>query len=301
MLRAFSCEGDDVRQVVVTAPAKVNLFLGIGGIRPDGYHDVTTVIHTLELADTVRLTLADTFSLTCSEDLGIPAEDNLALRAAIAFAEEFGEPAGVAIDLTKRVPAGAGLAGGSSDAAAVLAGLAALTGRDVGAPRLAALAQRLGADAAFFLAGGAALMSGRGDEIVRVLPAISVPVVLVKPVAPVHTALAYRAFDACPVAPGSPDAVIAALESGDGAALGEALANNMTACAIALVPEVEDALAWVSTEPGVLGAAVAGSGSSVYAICSNDEVAQRIADDASKRGFWSVATATRTAGVTWTE
>ena len=290
-----------MRQVVVMAPAKVNLFLGIGGIRPDGYHDVTTVIHTLELADTIRLTLADAFSLICSENLGIPAEDNLAFRAAVAFAEEFGEPSGVAIELTKRVPVGAGLAGGSSDAAAVLVGLAILTSRDVTDPRLAALAQRLGADAAFFLVGGAALMSGRGDEIERAVPAIGVPVVLVKPSAPVHTALAYRAFDADPVAPGNPDAVISALEAGDGGALGRALANNMTACAIALVPEVADALAWVSTEPGVLGAAVAGRGSSVYAICSNDGVAQRIADDASRHGFWSVATTTRTTGVTWAE
>jgi len=290
-----------MRRVVVTAPAKVNLFLGIGGTRPDGYHDVTTVIHTLEFADTVAIELADEVSLTCSEDLGIPAEDNLAFRAAIAFAEEFGEPRGAAIELTKRVPAGAGLAGGSSDAAAVLAGLAALTGRDVAEPRLAALAQRLGADIAFFLVGGAALMSGRGDEIERALPAISVPVALVKPLAPVHTALAYRAFDADPVEAGEPSAVVAALESGDAAALGRALANNMTGCAISLVPEVGDALAWVSTEPGVLGAAVAGSGSSVFALCSDDGVARRIANDAPGRGFWSVATATRIAGVTWTE
>lgn len=290
-----------MRTVVVTAPAKVNLFLGIGAIRPDGYHDVTTVIHTLEFADTIRLELADTFSLTCNEDLGIPAEDNLAYRAALAFAEEFGAPGGVAIDLTKRIPAGAGLAGGSSDAAAVLAGLAALTGRDIEDARLAALAQRLGADVAFFLAGGAALMSGRGDEIVRRLPAQSIPVVVVKPAAPVHTSLAYRAFDADPVEPGTPDAVVAALEAGDQVALGLALENNMTRCAIALVPEVEDALAWVRAEPGVLGAAVSGSGSSVFALCSDDGVAQRISDDATRRGLWGVATATRTAGVTWTE
>lgn len=301
MLRAFSCKGDDVQRIVVTAPAKVNLFLGIGGVRPDGYHDVTTVIHTLELADTLTLTLADTVSLTCNEDLGIPPEDNLAFKAAIAFAEEFGEPAGVAIDLIKRVPAGAGLAGGSSDAAAVLAGLAVLTGRDIADPRVAAIAQGLGADAAFFLAGGAAVMSGRGDVIERVLPALCVPVVLVKPPAPVYTSLAYRAFDADPVAAGTPDAVIAALEAADPTALGLALSNNMTDSAIALVPEVADALAWVSTRPGVLGRAVAGSGSSVFAICADDETARRIADDAPRHGFWGVATSTRTTGVTWTE
>jgi 4-diphosphocytidyl-2-C-methyl-D-erythritol kinase len=301
MLRAFSYERDEVERIVLTAPAKVNLFLGIGALRPDGFHDVTTVLHALEFADMLQLTLADSFSLSCTEELGIPAEDNLAFRAARLFAEEFGGLPGVAIELTKRIPAGAGLAGGSSDAAAVLAGLAALTGREASDPRLVTLAQSLGADTAFFLEGGAALMTGRGDVIERRLPAVRVPVVIVKPASPVPTSAAYRAFDADPVAPGDPAAVIAALESADAPALGAALSNNMTGSAIALVPEVADALAWVSAESGVLGSAVAGSGSSVFAVCADERVARRIADEAPGRGLWGVATATRTTGVTWTE
>ena len=133
MLRAFSCEGERVREIVVTAPAKVNLHLGIGGVRPDGFHDVTTVLHTLEFADTLRLTPSESFTLTCDTDLGIPAEQNLALRAARLFSAQYREPAGVAIELTKRIPAGAGLGGGSSDAAAVLAGLAAMTAEGLAA------------------------------------------------------------------------------------------------------------------------------------------------------------------------
>ena len=300
MLRAFSCEGENVRAIVVTAPAKINLHLGIGGVRPDGFHDVTTVLHTLTLADTIRLTPAASFSLSCDTDLGIPAEQNLALRAARAFHQEFGEPAGVAIELSKRVPSGAGLAGGSSDAAAVLAGLAEMTGHQDD-PRLATVARELGADAAFFLAGGAVLMAGRGDLIVRTLPPLEVAVALVKPPAPVHTALAYKEFDANPVAAVAPDGVIAALEAGDAAALGASLTNNMTDCAIALVPDVADALAWVSTLPGVLGAAVAGSGSSVFALCADEGVAARIANEAPARGLWGVATTTSLAGVTWAD
>lgn len=289
-----------MREIVVTAPAKVNLHLGIGGVRPDGFHDVTTVLHTLEFADTLRLAPSESFTLTCDTDLGIPAEQNLALRAARLFSAHYGEPAGVAIELTKRIPAGAGLGGGSSDAAAVLAGLAEMTGR-VGDPHLATIARDLGADVAFFLAGAAALMSGRGDEIVRMLPPLRVDVVLVKPAAPVHTALAYQAFDERPVPAASPTAVIAALEAGDSWALGAALANNMTDCAISLVPEVADALAWVSAEPEVLGAAVAGSGSCVFALCADEDAAQRIANLACARGLWCVATATRLSGVTWTD
>jgi len=301
MLRAFSCEGDDVRRIVVTAPAKVNLFLGIGSVRPDGYHDVTTVLHTLEFADTIRLEPAPTFSLTCVPDLGIPAEDNLALRAARAFADVFEMSGGAAIELTKRIPSGAGLGGGSSDAAAVLAGLAEANGNDAADPRLVEVARTLGADVPFFLVGGAALMTGRGDRIEAALPAIVAPVVLVKPSAPVPTAAAYRAFDADPVEAGDPGPVLDALQLADASSLGAVLTNNMTAAAIALVPEVADALAWMNAEPGVVGAAVAGSGSAVFAICADERTARRIADQAPSRGFWGLATSTRTSGVTWSE
>jgi len=301
MLRAFSYEGDDVRRIVVTAPAKVNLFLGIGPVRPDGYHDVTTVLHALEFADTIRLELAPTFSLTCTPDLAVPAEDNLALRAARAFAGAFGMTEGIAIELTKRIPSGAGLGGGSSDAAAVLAGLAVMHSVERADPDLLRVAQALGADVAFFLADGAVLMTGRGDVIERTLPAIVVPVVLLKPPAPVPTAAAYRAFDADPAPASDPEPVITALRQADAVALGAALANNMTAAAISLVPEVADALAWVSDEPSVLGAAVAGSGSSVFALCADEQSARRIAELAPSRGFWGVATSTQTSGVTWTE
>jgi len=290
-----------LQRIEVTAPAKVNLFLGIGAVRPDGYHDVTTVLHTLEFADTIALEPAPTFSLNCSEELDIPAEENLALRAARAFAEAFEMAGGVAIELTKRIPSGAGLGGGSSDAAAVLTGLAELHGIESADPRLLAVAQALGADVPFFLLGGAALMTGRGDRIERMLPAIAVPVVLVKPRAPVPTAAAYRAFDADPVPAGDPAAVLDALLHANPSALGAALSNNMTACAVSLVPEVADALAWVNVVPGVFGAAVAGSGSSVYALCAAEQVARRIADEAAGRGFWGMATSTRSSGVTWTE
>ena len=110
--------------LTITAPAKVNLFLGIGGVRPDGYHDVDSIFQTLELHDTIHLTPSDELTLACDEDLGIPAHDNLAFRAARAFSETFDVDVLVDIAIEKRIPSGAGLAGGSSDAAAVLAGLA---------------------------------------------------------------------------------------------------------------------------------------------------------------------------------
>ena len=107
-----------MRSLTVMAPAKVNLFLGVGPLRPDGYHSVQTVLHTLALSDTVRLTPADELTVTCDPDLGIPAENNLAYRAARGFSAAFGVDVLLDIHVDKRIPSGAGLGGGSSDAAA---------------------------------------------------------------------------------------------------------------------------------------------------------------------------------------
>ncbi|TLM78483.1 MAG: 4-diphosphocytidyl-2C-methyl-D-erythritol kinase, partial [Actinobacteria bacterium] len=183
--------------LVVTAPAKVNLFLGVGAARPDGYHDVTTVLHALSLHDTLEISPAETLTLDCEPDLGIPAEKNLAWRAATEFSRAVGREPAVALRLRKRIPHGAGLGGGSSDAAAVIAGLASLWGLPRDDERCEAVARALGADVAFFLEpAGAALMTGRGDVIEQALrPLAGVPVALVRPETPVPTPAAYAAFD----------------------------------------------------------------------------------------------------------
>jgi 4-diphosphocytidyl-2-C-methyl-D-erythritol kinase len=290
-----------VQGLTIIAPAKVNLFLGIGGVRPDGYHAVDSIFQTLDLHDTIHLTPSDELTLVCNEDLCIPAEMNLAYRAARAFSAAFEVDVLLDIVVEKRIPAGAGLAGGSSDAAAVVAGLAHWASLPLDDPRLQAVARTLGADVAFFLVGGAALMHGRGDELVRKLPDVSIDVAIIKPDVPVSTADAYRAFDANPQPLGDPLAVASALESGAGpAALGEALANNMTAASLAVASEVGDALEWMRLQGGVLGALVAGSGSAVFSVCDSPEVALRIAADAAERGMWSAATKTRPTGVSVT-
>jgi 4-diphosphocytidyl-2-C-methyl-D-erythritol kinase len=108
-------------ELVAIAPAKVNLYLGVGSLRQDGYHEVTTVMHALELADVLRIRSADELTVTSDRDLGIPMHENLAFRAARAFSATFEVDVLVDIAIEKHVPAGAGLGGGSSDAAAVLA------------------------------------------------------------------------------------------------------------------------------------------------------------------------------------
>lgn len=283
----------------VIAPAKVNLFLAVGSVRPDGYHEVTTVLHAIELCDTITIEPAEELSLVCEPDLGIPAEDNLAYRAAVLLARELGREPRVALRLAKRVPHGAGLGGGSSDAAGVIAGLARLWGVERHDERCLAVAAALGSDVPFFLGeSGASLMVGRGDELAEALPALSgVPVVLVRPDAPVPTAAAYSAFDAEPVASGEPGATRSALFAGDVAAVAAALANNLENAASAVVPAVAEAIAWVRGCGGALGAAVAGSGSAVFAVCDSRETAERIAAEAAQRGWWGAASALRAGGV----
>ncbi len=283
----------------VSAPAKVNLHLAVGARRADGYHALTGVFHALALHDEIEIRESGSLELTCATELGVLPHQNLAYRAAVAIGHALGREPRVSIVLTKRIPHGAGLGGGSSDAAAVIAGLATMWGIDPRDERCIAVARSLGADVAFFLVpGGAALMTGRGDVVERELPAAEgTPLVLVRPPRSVSTAAAYAAFDRDPMAVSPPDAVIAALESGGAAALGAAVFNNLAAASISVVSEVADALAWVRTSEGVTGAAVSGSGSAVFAVCESAAAARMTAERARERGWWSLATALGGSGV----
>ena len=151
------------------APAKVNLTFEALGRRADGYHDVRTVMQAISLADEIEFAPAAGLSLTIAH--GAPAfaaphgEDNLAMRAARLLQREAGAAQGAAILLRKRIPAAAGLGGGSSDAATALLGLRRLWELDVDADALRELAARLGSDVPFFLSGGTALAEGRGERL----------------------------------------------------------------------------------------------------------------------------------------
>jgi 4-diphosphocytidyl-2-C-methyl-D-erythritol kinase len=224
------------------------------------------------------------------------------------MADRFGRPLDVAISIEKRIPAGGGLGGASADAAAVLVGLAQLWGivpdaasdAAAGDPAVLEIARRLGADVPFFLEGGAALFTGRGDVLALALPALGADVVLVKPVDPVPTAAAYAAFDRLAVReqPPSPELLVRALGTGNAAAVASALFNNMTAASTSLVPGIRDAFALLAADSRVLGSAMAGSGSTVFGICEDGAAAARIADAARERGFWAAASRLSPSGCT---
>lgn len=283
----------------ITAPAKINLYLAVGATRPDGYHDVTTVLQALEFGDELLMRPSSSLDLICDQDLGIPAEENLAYRAALLFGEAADRSPDVAISIAKRVPHGAGLGGGSSDAAAVIAGLAYLWEIPLDDARVMRSAAALGADVPFFITGGTALFDGRGDRFVRALPTRDAVITLVQPPATVSTAAAYAAFDAhtreC--VPG-PRHVTDAIRFDEPDALGAALHNNMTDASAGLVPAIADALALCRSAPGVFGAAMCGSGSAVFAMCEDVGVGNELATAARERGWWSTVTRTSDRGVT---
>ena len=153
------------------AHAKINLTLEVLGKRDDGYHDIVSVLQTIDLADELRFEPHPEIVVEC-DATNIQPEENLALRAALALREALGEERGAKITLTKRIPTAAGLGGGSSDAAATLLGLSRLWEQDMSPSDMGAVARALGSDVSFFLFGGAALVEGRG-EIVTPLPELS--------------------------------------------------------------------------------------------------------------------------------
>lgn len=166
---------------MVLAPAKINLSLEVLGRRPDGYHEVVTVLHTIGLAD--RLTFHPSDSLALHSDIpGLPAEQNLAWQAALMLQRETSASSkGVSISLEKRVPEAAGLGGGSTDAAATLKTLNVLWGLKLPRARLLALAAKLGSDVPFFIKGGCAIGTGRGDVVKALRPIPSWWAVVLRP------------------------------------------------------------------------------------------------------------------------
>ncbi|MEN6429290.1 MAG: 4-(cytidine 5'-diphospho)-2-C-methyl-D-erythritol kinase, partial [Coriobacteriales bacterium] len=186
--------------LTLLAPAKINLYLAVGGRRSDGYHDVVTVLQSLDtrLSDVVTVTEAESFSVVCEPDIGLPVEDNIATRTISALAGFAGRTPDVAVRIEKQIPAAAGLGGASADAAAVLVGACRLWGIDANTPQVLGLAQSLGADVPFFISGGTAVYGGRGDVLLRRLTTPRFAVVLANADEPVPTPAAYAAFDRLP-------------------------------------------------------------------------------------------------------
>ena len=174
--------------------AKINLALAVLGKRTDGYHEIQTILQTIDLHDDLEFRLSTDLRLKCMGLEGLHTEDNLVWRAALGLKNMLGETRGAEILLRKRIPVGAGLGGGSSNAASTLLGLCRLWTRELSSHELVSLARTLGSDVPFFLQGGTALGSGRGDEIQRLDELSCASLVVIFPGFPVSTGDAYRSL-----------------------------------------------------------------------------------------------------------
>jgi 4-diphosphocytidyl-2-C-methyl-D-erythritol kinase len=270
---------------VLHAGAKVNLVLEILGKRDDGYHEIATVMQAVDLSDRVVLESADRLELRTS-DPALPIDaTNLALRAALALAKSAGIDRGARITIDKRIPVAAGLGGGSADAAAVLVGLNRMWGLRWPLARLADLAVELGMDVPFFLHGGAALGTGRGEHLEPV-EGMPLALVLVNPGFAISTAEAYRAVSAGLYTDGSrAQAMARALAGRMQAGVARSLYNALEAAVAPAHPEIGRMTATL-VAAGALGAAMSGSGATVFGIARSLEHARQIQARVT-RGRWS--------------
>lgn len=282
-----------------TAPAKLNLCLHLGARRPDGYHDLASLVAFAELGDALAAAPASALSLTVDGPFAaaVPAgPDNLVLQAADALARAAAGAGravpGAHLALTKRLPVASGIGGGSSDAAAALHLLNALWGLRWPGPRLAAIGLPLGADVPVCLAAATQVMEGIGE---RLRPGPSLPaaaLVLVNPGVPVPTAEVFRAVGE------RRGAVLPELPQGFAELPGlcawlTATANDLEAPARRRAPEIAAVLAALRSRPECRFARMSGSGATCFALCDDDGAAAALAKAVARPGWWVAATRLR--------
>lgn len=280
--------------VTVRVPAKINLQLAVGPLRPDGYHDLATVFHAISLSDEVTVAEADTDSVAVSgEGAGDVPEDggNLALRAVRALRAVTAlrgivpDPGGVAVTIRKRIPVAAGLAGGSADAAAALVACNELWQAGLSQRELCEVAGEVGSDVAFAVLGGTAVGRGRGERLTPALvPQARYHWVLAFADGGLSTPKVYGTLDRLRdsgqaetvTEPELSTELMTALRAGDPERLGRSLSNDLQAPAIVMFPALRKTLD-AGLESGALGALVSGSGPTCFFLARDDSRATDLA------------------------
>ncbi len=292
--------------VVVRVPAKVNVQLGVGGRRQDGFHDLANVFFAVALGDEVTATPGVGVSLTCTgpDAAHVPLDDsNLAARAARLLAAHHGIEADVHLHIAKAIPVAGGMAGGSADGAAALVACDALWALGTPLPVLLELAAELGSDVPFALIGGVALGRGRG-ELLTALPVsgtfhwvfavaeggLSTPAVF-RECDRLRDEAGTGSADTDVPTPDADPALLAALATGDPAALAAALSNDLQSAALSLRPDLAATLL-AGAEAGALGALVSGSGPTCAFLVKDADGAQAVAAALTASGTCRTAHAT---------
>ena len=284
-----------MRSYTLIASAKINLYLEILGARPDGYHELAMVLQSINLADQIHLRAlpTDTIRVHCQHPQVPTDKSNLAYRAAelmaAQFPQAFAQYGGVEITIRKHIPVAAGLAGGSTNAAAVLVGLDLLWKLGLTQAELQELAAQLGSDVPFCVTGGTAIATGRGDKLSPLPNLESFYVVLGKHRSlAVSTAWAYQTYrqqyvgsdlasdtylDRASAVHSGP--IIKAITHGDGVQIGQRLYNDLERVVLPEHPQVLQ-LRQAFHRSGVLGAMMSGSGPTVFGLCESYAQAQQV-------------------------
>lgn len=278
------------RSVRTRAPGKINVYLAVGSLQEDGYHDVATAYQAVSLYEDVTAVEADDFSVEFTGPVdasGVPVDArNLAIRAARAVAAKSGYRGGVHLTIEKHVPVAGGMGGGSADAAATLVAVDALWGTALGRDELLRIAADLGADVPFALAGGTAVGTGRGDELSAALAKGEFHWVLALADGGLSTPAVYRALDEhrdrhradiAPVrhTPVVDTNVLQALRAGDAELLAESLHNDLQAPAMRLAPHLAETLE-AGERAGALAGLVSGSGPTVAFLVPDSDAALEV-------------------------
>ena len=269
--------------VTVRVPGKVNLYLGVGDLRDDRYHELTTLFHAVSLFDEVTVRNADLLSVEMTGEgvTGLPTDNrNLAWRAAELMADHVGRAPDVAISIAKAIPVAGGMAGGSADAAAVLVAMNTLWELGVARRDLHTLAAKLGSDVPFALHGGTALGTGRGEQLATVLARSTFHWVLAFAEKGLSTPAVFGEIDrlraardrAAPPRLDDVEPVLAALSTGDPAELAALLGNDLQAAALSLRPDLRRTLR-AGTGAGALAGIVSGSGPTCAFLCESGDSA----------------------------
>jgi 4-diphosphocytidyl-2-C-methyl-D-erythritol kinase len=282
-------------ELCLRANAKINLFLEVLDKRPDGYHNIDTIFQSIGLHDTLifRETRSGIIKLT-SDNEELPLDSsNLVYKASELLLKESGKNYGVEIHINKRIPLGAGLAGGSTDASATLVGLNELWSLGYTVDDLLMLGRKLGSDVPFCLIGGTAIGRERGDILTRLNPIQKLYVVIANPGFQVSTAWAYKNLSKLGLTRErkSDNILVEKIQKDDLSDIRENLFNVFESVVMEEYPEIRK-LKTLLTQPGVLGVLMTGSGSTVFALTQDIDSAEKIQQQARQHVGYCVVTET---------
>lgn len=271
-------------KLIEKAPAKINLSLDVLNKRPDGYHEVRMVMTTVDLADRIEFERLETDDIIVRSTSSYVPEDerNLAYKAAQLMKQRYGITSGVAIKIVKEIPVAAGLAGGSSDAAATIRGLNKLWRLDLKLSELMELGAKIGSDVPFCIDGGTALATGRGEEIMKLPAPPPCWVVLAKPALSVSTAETYRDLDLKDVQHPDVEGMMTAIQNQDYYEMCAQLGNVLESVTIKKRPDVHQ-IKSLMVRMDADGVLMSGSGPTVFGLTRHESRLNRICN--SLKGF----------------